>query len=228
MKLIIFTDGGCHWEGTRDSSPAACAFVAYKSSGGLAWDDYVGSQSEQLFGSNNTAEYRGLGLAALALPILLKQDVFDQIEFRSDSKLVVFQMIGSWKINLLVFQELVDTCHSLIQLANIPYSFVHIAREHNKEADALCGRALKGDVKEDVLASITLPPSRPSLGQLFLAGKLTGAKPMRVDKEGFGLCDQCKCRLAGCHCRSQEDKDGLADQLRERLQEVGEQSHAWV
>jgi probable phosphoglycerate mutase len=87
--------------------------------------------------SNNVAEYRGLIAGLEAAIDLGAQDV----EVRMDSKLVVEQMAGRWKVKHPDMQELAKQAAALIrQLPAV--RFTHIRREFNSAADRLANQAM--------------------------------------------------------------------------------------
>jgi ribonuclease H / adenosylcobalamin/alpha-ribazole phosphatase len=94
--------------------------------------------------SNNVAEYRGLiaGLeAALAI------DPSAQVHVRMDSKLVVEQMSGRWKIKHEDMRRLALQARDLVSgftAAGGSVRFSWIPRAENKEADALSNVAMDG------------------------------------------------------------------------------------
>ncbi len=96
--------------------------------------------------SNNVAEYRGLiaGLeAALAI------DPSAQVHVRMDSKLVVEQMSGRWKIKHEDMRRLALQARDLVSgftRAGGSVRFTWIPRAENKDADALSNVAMDGRV----------------------------------------------------------------------------------
>ena len=92
--------------------------------------------------TNNEAEYHALidGLKAVAdwKP--------DRLEVYLDSKLVVEQVNGRWKVKESRLQVLHTKAKEL--LAGFPkYEIKHVEREQNKGADALANRAIDEQVK---------------------------------------------------------------------------------
>ena len=87
--------------------------------------------------TNNVAEYNGLiaGLEAIA-----ELDSNAIVEVRMDSKLVVEQMSGRWKIKSPDMRELAMKARDLLPFGNVTYTW--IPREDNKHADALANEAL--------------------------------------------------------------------------------------
>lgn len=87
--------------------------------------------------TNNVAEYSGLieGLKrARAL------DAAAELHVRMDSKLVVEQMSGRWKIKHPDMRDLARTAHDVIGDARV--SFEWVPRDLNGRADALANRAM--------------------------------------------------------------------------------------
>jgi ribonuclease HI len=87
--------------------------------------------------TNNIAEYAAL-LALLEHALALAPPV---LEVRSDSLLLVRQMIGAFKVKDPKLQVLHAAARRLAgQLPRVTY--VHVPREMNKEADALANQAM--------------------------------------------------------------------------------------
>ncbi len=94
--------------------------------------------------SNNVAEYAGL---LAGLEGALRLDPAPDVEVRMDSKLVVEQMSGRWKIKHEDMKRLASECQSVVRriLASggrVRYTW--IPREQNKAADALSNHAMDG------------------------------------------------------------------------------------
>jgi len=107
--------------------------------------------------TNNVAEYRGLiaGLEAVAefRPSL--------VEVRMDSKLVVEQMAGRWKIKHADLQPLALQAQRLAQgLPKVTYTW--IPREKNTAADRLANQALDGVPIGELNPSLKRRRSAPS------------------------------------------------------------------
>ena len=88
--------------------------------------------------SNNVAEYRGL-IAGLTLAAEHAPDA--DIEVRMDSKLVVEQMSGNWKIKHPDMKPLALEAN---RLAPFGTTYTWVPREQNKHADRLANEALDG------------------------------------------------------------------------------------
>jgi len=99
-------------------------------------------------GTNNEAEYQAI---IEALKILNSGSVVERSEFaaakvicRLDSKLVVEQVNGKWKIKQPHIAKFNIEIHNLLTDLATDISFVHIPREENKLADKLVNEALDG------------------------------------------------------------------------------------
>ncbi len=88
--------------------------------------------------SNNVAEYNGL-IAGLRMAADLAPDA--DVEVRMDSKLVVEQMSGNWKIKHPDMKPLALEAN---RLAPFGTTYTWVPREQNKHADRLANEALDG------------------------------------------------------------------------------------
>ncbi|MBO0844507.1 MAG: bifunctional RNase H/acid phosphatase [Nocardioides sp.] len=88
--------------------------------------------------SNNVAEYRGL-IAGLTLAQEVAPDA--DIEVRMDSRLVVEQMSGNWKIRHADMKPLALRANALAPFGT---TYTWVRREENKHADRLVNEALDG------------------------------------------------------------------------------------
>jgi probable phosphoglycerate mutase len=117
--------------------------------------------------SNNVAEYSGL-IAALQAAIDLGAT---DVEVRMDSKLVVEQMAGRWKVKHPDMQVLAKQAAALVrQLPSV--HFTHIRRELNSHADRLANQAM-----DDQAAGREWRPRR--------AGEVAVAKPAKNTLYGW-------------------------------------------
>jgi len=139
-KLIIFTDGGAR----GNPGPAAIG-AAIKAENGQNLATISRRIGET---TNNVAEYQAV-IAALTWlkenKQISKYANMQIIQFYLDSKLVVNQLNGFFKIKDSHLRELLLKVRTLEQEVggNIVYSFV--PREKNWEADALVNKALDDD-----------------------------------------------------------------------------------
>jgi len=103
-------------------------------------------------GTNNEAEYTAI---VRALEILLKSKWFadnnladKKVICRLDSKLVVEQINGNWKVKEARLKDFVVKIMTMIDQMHLHISFVHIPREENSAADALVNLALDEQAKQ--------------------------------------------------------------------------------
>lgn len=87
--------------------------------------------------SNNVAEYRGM---IEGLDIALAMAPEGSVHVRMDSKLVVEQMSGRWKIKHPDMQDLASAARELIGSRSVTFEWV--PREENSRADAAANAAL--------------------------------------------------------------------------------------
>ena len=87
--------------------------------------------------TNNVAEYSGLIAGLETIATLDPQAI---VEVRMDSKLVVEQMSGRWKIKSPDMRTLAMRAREILPFQNVTYTW--IPRNDNKAADALANEAL--------------------------------------------------------------------------------------
>jgi broad specificity phosphatase PhoE/ribonuclease HI len=133
MKLIIEADGGSR--GNPGMSGAG-AVVLDAATGNILREisEAVG------IATNNVAEYSAL---IFALEAAFEIDPAAEIVVRMDSKLVVEQMSGRWKIKHPDMLSLGARVQQLIKGKSV--EFVWIPREQNVLADALANKAMDGE-----------------------------------------------------------------------------------
>ena len=133
MKLIIEADGGSR--GNPGLSGAG-AVVIDAASGNILREI---SEAAGI-ATNNVAEYSAV---IFALEAAFEIDPAAEIVVRMDSKLVVEQMSGRWKIKHPDMLSLGARVQELISGKNV--EFVWIPREQNVLADALANKAMDGE-----------------------------------------------------------------------------------
>jgi ribonuclease H / adenosylcobalamin/alpha-ribazole phosphatase len=89
--------------------------------------------------TNNVAEYKGL-IAGLTAVKELFPDTPVQVRVRMDSKLVVEQMSGRWKIKHPAMKPLAEEAARILPAASVTYEW--IPRAENKHADRLANEAM--------------------------------------------------------------------------------------
>ena len=130
MRLIVEADGGSR----GNPGPAAFGAVVREAETGQVLAeraDYLGTAT------NNVAEYRGL-IAGLEAAKELDPEAV--VEARLDSKLVVEQMSGRWKIKHPSMQPLALAAQRVLPAGRVTY--VWVPRERNRHADRLANEAL--------------------------------------------------------------------------------------
>ncbi|MER6214059.1 bifunctional RNase H/acid phosphatase [Streptomyces sp. NPDC001674] len=134
--------------------------------------------------TNNVAEYRGL-IAGLKAARELDPDA--EVRVRMDSKLVVEQMSGRWKIKHPGMRPLAAEAATILPRAQVTYEW--IPRERNKHADRLANEAMDaGRTGTPWQPRSTPPPPAPPSGPpgdaakgaaaaraAMASGRLTGA-----------------------------------------------------
>lgn len=129
MKLYTYTDGGAR----GNPGPAATGIVIKDEKGKILanYGEYLGEQT------NNYAEYSAL-ISALKKAKTLGAT---EVECLADSKLVVEQLSGHWKVKEPILQKLfIQAYNTAAQFKKVTYK--HIMRERNHEADAEVNKVL--------------------------------------------------------------------------------------
>lgn len=129
MKLKIFTDGGS----SGNPGPAAVGAVV------LGDDDncFVKRLGKKIgLTTNNVAEYTGI-IEALRFVLSLDNFSIEEINFFSDSQLVVNQLKGIYRIKDPNLKQLVKEVRSLEEKLNTDIKYHLIPREMNTEADKI-------------------------------------------------------------------------------------------
>lgn len=130
-KLIIYTDGGAR----GNPGPAGAGAV------GLLGETVVFELKKYLgpVQTNNWAEYEAVVLALQEAKLCGLGG--SELEIRMDSKLVVEQISGNWKIKEPTLKPQAAKVHA--ELKDFPkYTFVYVPRAENSEADRLVNEAL--------------------------------------------------------------------------------------
>ena len=129
MNYIIFTDGGSR----GNPGPSGAGGIIRHPDGTVVAkiSQFLGHQT------NNYAEYKAL---YLTLCEAIKLNIVD-VDVYLDSKLIVEQLNGRWKVKTLGIIPLYTETKNLI--ANFKsITFSHVYRKYNKEADALANQAM--------------------------------------------------------------------------------------
>ncbi|MES4887509.1 bifunctional RNase H/acid phosphatase [Streptomyces sp. NPDC096012] len=154
-EFIVEADGGSR----GNPGPAGYGAVVRDAASGQTLAEvaeYIG------VATNNVAEYRGL-LAGLRAAHAL--DPTATVHVRMDSKLVVEQMSGRWKIKHPDLKPLANEARALFPPDRVTYEW--IPRERNKHADRLANEAMDAGAKGErwspsqSRAALDTPPAAP-------------------------------------------------------------------
>lgn len=157
-RFIVEADGGSR----GNPGPAAYGAVVRDAETGQVLAEraeYIGTST------NNVAEYRGL-IAGLTAAVEIDPDAM--VEARLDSKLVVEQLSGRWKIKHPSMRPLALQAREILPVDRVTYTWV--PRERNKHADRLANEALdaaaRGETWSESTSSAALSVS--SSGEPFV------------------------------------------------------------
>jgi broad specificity phosphatase PhoE/ribonuclease HI len=163
LRFIVEADGGSR----GNPGPAAYGAVVRDAETGQVLAEraeYIGTET------NNVAEYRGL-IAGLTAAREIDPDAM--VEARLDSKLVVEQLSGRWKIKHPSMRPLALQARDILPVERVTYTWV--PRELNKHADRLANEALdaaaRGETWSESTSSAALaeaPVAEPLVGQAEL------------------------------------------------------------
>jgi broad specificity phosphatase PhoE/ribonuclease HI len=163
-SVIVEADGGSR----GNPGPAAYGAVLRNAETG----EVIAEDGETLgVASNNVAEYSGL-IAGLRLAAEFAPEA--EIEVRMDSKLVVEQMSGNWKIKHPDMRPLALEAN---RLAPPGTTYTWVPREENKHADRLANEALDGR-RSGVTANVE--PTVQQQAASFRGWSAPGAPPTRL------------------------------------------------
>ncbi len=110
---------------------------------GILLKDEKGGALTSIFGyigtaTNNIAEYTAL---VACLRAVLKLNCTNLV-VHSDSELLVRQMQGTYKVKEPNLKKFVQEAREIIARGGFTCRFVHVTREHNREADQLANRGI--------------------------------------------------------------------------------------
>ncbi|MEU1009732.1 bifunctional RNase H/acid phosphatase [Streptomyces sp. NPDC005890] len=154
-EFIVEADGGSR----GNPGPAGYGAVVCDAATGQTLTEaaeYIG------VATNNVAEYRGL-LAGLRAAHAL--DPAARVHVRMDSKLVIEQMSGRWKIKHPSMKPLAAEARAVFPPDQVAYEW--IPREQNKHADRLANEAMDAGAKgrqwspSESRAALDTPPAVP-------------------------------------------------------------------
>jgi len=160
-RLLIEADGGSR----GNPGPAGSGAVLIDFDSGIILAEialFIG------VATNNIAEYRAV-LAAIELANEIAPDA--KLLVRMDSKLVVEQMSGRWKIKNEGMQDMSSQMVKAIGSRQI--SFEWIPREKNSKADSLANEAM--DAQTSVIRKFVGEPGTSTINVVTVASKGTAA-----------------------------------------------------
>jgi probable phosphoglycerate mutase len=175
QRVVVEADGGSR----GNPGPAAYGALLRDADTG----EVIAERGEAIgVATNNVAEYRGL-IAGLELAAEHAPDA--EIEVRMDSKLVVEQMSGRWKVKHASMRPLAIEANRLAPIGTV---FTWVPREQNKAADLLVNEALDG--KRDASGPLGTEPAAiapPVEVRAEGASKPVGSKPVTPPTRGWGV-----------------------------------------
>ena len=131
-EVVVFFDGGAR----GNPGPAAIGAVVFDPSS--TPPTRVAAVSERIGETtNNVAEYRAL-IAGLQAAVATSART---VKVRGDSKLVIEQVAGRWKVKQPHLRPLCDEARALLSRFD-SVDLAHVRREFNSDADALVNAAL--------------------------------------------------------------------------------------
>lgn len=133
MKLIVFTDGASR----GNPGLASYGFVIYDSNKKVLHEEgkYIGITT------NNVAEYSSVLESLRYIQEIYKDSLPMEVNYYADSRLVVEQLSGRFKIKSLHLMEIIVEIRKLEkEIGKITYH--HVPREQNKAADHMANVAL--------------------------------------------------------------------------------------
>lgn len=133
VKLTIYTDGASR----GNPGLASYGFAIFNEDGSVFFEEgkAIG------IATNNVAEYTAVLESLERVTKDLSHELPIEIFYRADSKLVVEQLSGRYKIKNEVLKGIIHKIKALeVQVGKVTYT--HIPREQNKIADKLANIAL--------------------------------------------------------------------------------------
>lgn len=136
MQYVLYADGGAR----GNPGPAGAGAVVFDASGKRVAEvaDYLG------VATNNVAEYEAVirGLTALVEAFPEGHFKHASLEIRMDSKLVIEQLRGAYKVKHPNLIPRYLAAKNLIARSFSKVEYLHVPRERNKDADALANQAM--------------------------------------------------------------------------------------
>ena len=135
-KIKVFTDGASR----NNPGHAGIGVTIYDENNFIlkTYKEYIGEAT------NNQAEYGALvkSLEVIKKMIENNEADIDEIEFYSDSELMVNQINFDYRVKEPDLAVLNNKFHVLIKKLNKPYKIYYISRDKNKNSDRLANKAI--------------------------------------------------------------------------------------
>ncbi|WP_214410726.1 bifunctional RNase H/acid phosphatase [Sphaerisporangium fuscum] len=173
MNLVVEADGGSR----GNPGPAGYGAVVKDT------DGQVLAEAADALGvtTNNVAEYQGL-IAGLRSALALGGEGAP-VEVRMDSKLVIEQMAGRWKIKNEGLRPLALEAAGLARRLRVTWKW--IPRERNRDADRLANEAMdaaaKGERWQGATLPVVTPPAEPGPSSAEATGRATSPGTGRAE-----------------------------------------------
>lgn len=200
-RVIVEADGGSR----GNPGPAAYGAVLRDADTGAV----IATQAETIgVATNNVAEYRGL-IAGLQLANEHAPEA--EVEVRLDSKLIIEQMAGRWKIKHPDMRPLALEAQRTVGGRRVKWTWV--PREQNKAADSLLNAALDGQ------AAPTLDVERPSRKVISGWSNRMTTEPTTIVLVRHGVTDNTERKV---FCGSGGSDPGLNELGRQQAKRAAE------
>lgn len=140
-KIKVFTDGASR----NNPGHSGIGITVYDENDFIiiTFKEYIG------IATNNQAEYKALikSIEVIKKFLVEKDAEFDEIEFYSDSELIVNQIKFDYRVKEPDLALLNNKFHVLIKKLNKPYKIFYIERAKNKNSDRLANIAIDNKLK---------------------------------------------------------------------------------
>jgi probable phosphoglycerate mutase len=170
-RIIIEADGGSR----GNPGPSSYGALVRDADTGMV----IAQRGETIgIATNNVAEYTGL-IAGLELAREYAPDATD-VEVRMDSKLVIEQMAGRWKVKHESMKPLASEAQRLVPPGGVTWTWV--PREQNTAADALANAALDDEAAggSGKVGEPSAPIATPATRSPRLGWRGAGAEPTAI------------------------------------------------
>jgi ribonuclease HI len=141
-KIKVFTDGASR----NNPGPAGIGITVYDENDFIieTYKEYLGETT------NNQAEYNAIIKSLDVIKRLIENSAaeFEEIEFYSDSELIVNQLNFDYRVKEPDLALLNNKFHVLVKKLNKPFRIFYIERAKNKNSDRLANLAIDDKLKK--------------------------------------------------------------------------------